>query len=31
MLECSLCRRKAVYHQRYSGIYLCDRCFMRGL
>ncbi|MEM2192153.1 MAG: TIGR00269 family protein [Candidatus Hadarchaeales archaeon] len=30
MLRCSLCGRRAVYHQRYSGIYLCDRCFVKG-
>lgn len=30
MLRCSLCGRRAVYHQRYSGIHLCDRCFIRG-
>ncbi len=27
MVECSFCGREAVYHERRSGVYRCDRCF----
>jgi len=29
MKTCSKCGRRAVYHMRYAGIFLCDRCLAK--
>ncbi len=31
MLKCSFCGRHAVYHRRYAGVFLCDRCLARSV
>ncbi len=31
MLKCSSCGRRAVYHQRASGVFLCDRCLIKSV
>ncbi len=31
MLRCSSCGRRAVYHQRTSGVFLCDRCLTKSV
>ncbi|MEA1904417.1 MAG: TIGR00269 family protein [Candidatus Hadarchaeota archaeon] len=31
MLRCSSCGRRAVYHQRTSGVFLCDRCLIKSV
>ncbi|MCD6590501.1 MAG: TIGR00269 family protein [Candidatus Aenigmarchaeota archaeon] len=28
---CSFCTRKAVYHRKYEGVYLCERHFVRSI
>lgn len=30
-VRCTLCGRAAVYHRRYTGDYLCDRCLCRSV
>jgi len=31
MLRCSFCGRRAVYHRRYAGVFLCDRCLIKSV
>lgn len=31
MMTCSRCGRRAVYHMRYAGLFLCDRCLIRAV
>ncbi|MGQ9788173.1 MAG: TIGR00269 family protein [Candidatus Hadarchaeaceae archaeon] len=31
MLRCSFCGRRAVYHRRYAGVFLCDRCMIKSV
>jgi len=31
VLRCSFCGRRAVYHQRTSGVLMCDRCLIRSV
>lgn len=31
MLRCSFCGRRAVYHQRTSGVLRCDRCLIKSV
>lgn len=30
-MKCTKCGRRAVYHRRYSGDFLCDRCLIRSV
>ncbi|EHP87422.1 TIGR00269 family protein [Methanotorris formicicus] len=30
-MKCSKCGSKAIYHQKYSGLYLCKECFIKDV
>ncbi|MDI6642846.1 MAG: TIGR00269 family protein [Candidatus Hodarchaeaceae archaeon] len=31
MTKCTFCGRRAAYHRRYAGVFLCDRCMIRSV